>query len=139
MSEKKKPEYQMWFHKFLIFFALWACAVLAVLTGIQGIASTIENGMSNKVLFILAFALLIADGLFLIKVRFDLAAFRQKAPKEILIAGLAAAALLLAVQGIFHISGEDVYSRDLFTALIVAVWTVAVYRYLRLYPDQFVN
>ena len=51
MSEKKKPEYQLWFHKFLIFFALWACAVLAVLTGIQGIASTIENGMSNKVLF----------------------------------------------------------------------------------------
>lgn len=139
MTEKQKPGFKMWFHKFMIYFAIWAFAVFAVLYGVKGIAEAIENNMPHTALFVIAWGALIALALFLVKVRFDLAAFRQNALKELLIAGLAGAGILLLIQGLIYFSDEDVYAKDVYSALIILVWTVGVYRYYKLHSDLFVN
>jgi len=139
MTEKKKSEYKIWFHKFMIYFALWAFAAFAVAFGVRGISDSIQNGMRHTALFVIAWGLLIADAVFLVKVRFDLAGFRQNTPKEMLIAGLAGAGILLLIQGLIYISDEDVYARDVESAVIIAIWTVGVYRYMNIHQDLFVN
>ena len=139
MSEKKKPEFKIWFHKTMIYFVLWAFAAFAALYGAKGIMDTIENGMPNTAFFVIAWGALIALAVWLVKVRFDLAAFRRNALKELLIAGLVGAGILLLIQGLIYLSNEDVYAKDVYFALIVAVWTVGVYRYYKLHSDLFVN
>lgn len=129
----------MWFHKFMIYFALWVFAAFAVLYGVKGISESIENGMPHTTLFVIAWGALIAVAAFLVKLRFDLAAFWQIALKEMLIAGLAAAGILLLIQALIYFADEDVYAKDVFSALIVAAWTVGVYRYYNLHRDLFVN
>ena len=138
MTEKQSG-FKMWFHRFMTYFALWAFAAFAVLYGVRGIVRSIENGVQYMALFVIAWGALIALAVFLVKVRFDLAAFRRSAPKELLIAGLVGAGILLLIQGLIDISQEDVNARDVFTALIIALWTVGVYRYYRLHSDLFVN
>lgn len=139
MTENKKPEFKVWFHKFMIYFVLWAFAAFAVLYGVRGITESIENGMPHTALFVIAWGALIALAVYLVKVRFDLAAFRRNALKGLLIAGLVGAGILLLIQGLIYISDEDVYAKDVYAALIVAVWTVGVYRYYKLHSDLFVN
>ena len=139
MAEKKKNEYKMWFHNFMIYFVIWAFAVLAAAFGVRGISDSIQNGMRHTTLFVIAWGLLIADAVYLVKVRFDMAGFRQNAPKELLIAGLAGAGILLLIQGLVYISAEDVYARDVESALIIALWTIGVYRYVNMHQNLFVN
>ena len=139
MTEKKKNEYKMWFHCFMIYFALWAFAAFAAAFGVRGISDTLQNGMRHKVLFVIAWVLLIADGAYLVKVRFDMAGFRENVPRELLIAGLAGAGILLLIQGLIYSSGEDVYARDVETALIIAIWTIGVYRYVNMHQNLFVK
>jgi len=139
MAVKKKTEYKMWFHNFMIYFALWAFAAFAAAYGVRGISDSIQNGMRHTALFVIAWGLLVADAAYLVKVRFDMAGFRQNAPRELLIAGLAGAGILLLIQGLIHISAEDVYAKDVESALIIAIWTIGVYRYVNIHQDLFVN
>lgn len=128
MSEQQ-PKFHPWFHKFLIWFALWAYALFAILYGVRNILSAVENGVEYLPLVILLNALLILLGLFTVLARFDLAAFRPRAPKELLGICLGAAAIVLLLQGVRHLSGEDVDGSRLFSAVIFACWGIALYRY----------
>ncbi len=139
--EQKKTQYSKALHSFLIYFALWAGAAFAVLFGIRFIYFGKMNGYEGfeLVMLILVNVLLIALGLFTVKTRFDLAAFREKAPKELLGVCIAGAVLCLANYWVEDIAGDD-YNRSLIpTAVILLIWGVALYRYLRLHADLFKN
>ena len=87
--------------------------------------NTVLRLFCNSVMY----ALLILLGLFTVLARFDLAAFRPRAPKELLGICLGAAAIVLLLQGVRHLSGEDVDGSRLFSAVIFACWGIALYRY----------
>ena len=72
MSEQQ-PKFHPYFHKFMIYFALWMFAAFAVLFGIKLIYNGIENGYRDMelTLLIVVNALLIVLGLFTVKVRFE--------------------------------------------------------------------
>ena len=138
MSEQQ-PKFHEWFHKFLINFFMWACAAFAILYGVRFIYSGIENGYSgiDLVLLIAVNALLIALGIYTIKVRFDLAAFREKAPKELLGICIAGAVLCLANYWVEDISGDDFNRSLLSTAGILVCWGFVLYRYYNERPYLF--
>ena len=54
MSEKK-PEFAMWFHKFLIYGMLWICGIGLIAIGIRNTCIAIEDGVSPLILVILTF------------------------------------------------------------------------------------
>jgi heme/copper-type cytochrome/quinol oxidase subunit 3 len=93
MSEKK-PEFAMWFHKFLIYGMLWICGIGLILLGIHNTHIGIEDGVSPLVLVILMQVILAASGIAIIKARFDLAKMKASGLKLLLIAFLAAAVAL---------------------------------------------
>ena len=136
MSEQQ-PKFHPWFHKFLVNFALWAFAAFAVLYGVKDISSSVENGVSFLPLAIMAGVLLILLGLFLIKVRFDLAAFRAIAPKELLWACVAGAVICLFKLLLEEISAEDLSSRHVISAVIFLCWGIALFRYYNDRPYLF--
>ncbi|MBO4377838.1 MAG: hypothetical protein IK133_06110 [Clostridia bacterium] len=140
MSEKKQ-QYSKFFHGFMIYFALWAFAAFAILYGIKFIYEGQMNGYEgfDLVMLIIVNALLIGLGLFAIKVRFDLAGYKEKAPKEILWICIIGAVLCLANYWVEDIAGDDFNRSLLSTAFILAVWGFGVYRYYRLHADLFVN
>ena len=128
MSEQQ-PKFHPWFHKFMIFFALWAYALFAFLYGIRNIWRAVENGVEFLPLVIILNVLLILLGVFTIAVRFDLAAFRPRAPKELLGICLGAAAIIRLLQLVRHLSAEDVDSGRILSAVIFTCWGIALYRY----------
>lgn len=139
MSEQKQPKFHPWFHKFMIYFALWAFPVIGVLYGIRCIAFAVENSAYYRTLDIIACVLLIGVSLFGIKVRFDLAAFRQGALKEMLIAFLAAAAVLAVMHFLYYLPGDEDNLAKLQAAGWLAVWGFGVYRYYKQHEGRFVN
>ena len=130
--DAQQPKFHEWFHKFLIYFALWMFAAFAVLNSIKYIMDCREDGYdgSDFVLILIVNVLIIAVGFFIIKARFDLAAFREKAPKELLIAFVTWAVLcLLNHLARDYIGNDDVDSSFIITAVILAGWGIALYRY----------
>ena len=137
----KQPAYSKVLHNFLIFFFLFACSVFAVLFGIRYIYEGRMNGYSGMplVMLILVNGLLIVLGLFIIKVRFDLASYRANAPRELVGACIAGALLCLANYWVEDIAGDD-YNRSLITtAFILGCWAVALYGYYKRYRELFIN
>ena len=137
----KQPAYSKALHNFLIYFFLYACAAFAVLFGIRFIYEGRMNGYSGTplVMLILVNALQILLGIFLIKVRFDLAAYRSKAPRELVISCIAGTVLCLANYWVEDIAGDD-YNRTLLTtAFVLVCWAIALYRYFKTYQELFVN
>ena len=132
MSEQLSGMHK-WFHNFMIYFALWAFAAFAILFGIRFIASGVENGYEGfeRVMLIIVNALLILLGLFAVKARFDLAALRRRAPKELLGICVAGAVLCLANYWVEDIAGDDFNRALIPTALILACWGIALYRYYK--------
>ena len=128
MSEKQ-PKFHEWFHKFMIYFAMWVFPVIGVIEGIQYIGFAVENSVSNKGIIIILSAGLILASLFCIKARFDLAAFRRIAIKEILWVCLVAAATVFLINFLMDQNGDIDDMRKGWSGLIVAVWGIAVYRY----------
>ena len=124
-----QPKLHEWFHKFLIYFALWAFPLAGVIAGIRYIIFAKENGVDNQAVIIILSVLLILVSLFCIKARFDLAAFRRIAVKELLWVCLAAGALIFLINFIMERSGEIEDLREAWSGLIVAVWGIALYRY----------
>ena len=91
MTENTKP---MKWHKFLIYFSLWAGAVLLVLGGISFIAGKVYGEMGARIYqafpamrFVdIAYGLaLIGVAAYMIYTRFQLAGFREGAPQKLLI------------------------------------------------------
>ena len=135
----QQPKYSKGFHNFLIYFGLWAYAFVAVFAGGRYIYHATGNDPEFKVLIIILGILLIALGFFIVKVRFDLAAYREKAPKELLFVCLAAAALVLFYQLLMHFSGEDTSRGSIGAAVIFVLWGVAFYRYFKERMELFKN
>ena len=132
-----QPKFHEGFHKFLIYFALWAFPLIGVIEGILYILFASENNASCKAVVIILSVLLILASLFCIKVRFDLAAFRRIAIKEILWVCLAAGALVFLINFMLEQSGDIDDMRKGWSGLIVAVWGFALYRYYKERPGLF--
>ena len=64
-----QPKFHEWFHKFVIYFALWAFPLIGVIEGIRYILFASENSVSCKGIVIILSVLLILASLFCIKVR----------------------------------------------------------------------
>lgn len=124
-----EPKFHEWFHKFLIYFAMWAFPLLGVIEGVRYIIFAEENGADNQVFIIIFSVLLILASLFCIKARFDLAAFRRIAVKEFLWVCLAAAACIFLINFILEQGGAIEDMSKGWSGLIVAVWGIACYRY----------
>ena len=129
MSERK-PEFAMWFHKFLIYGMLWICGIGLIAIGIQNTCIAIEDGVSPLILVILMQVILAASGAAIIKARFDLAKMKASGLKLLLIAFLAAAVALVVDWRIYEENGELLEKSFIFP-LLSACWGIAIYRYYR--------
>ncbi len=136
MSEQK-PVFHPWFHKALIFFFLWAYALVAVIQGFLDIQFVNENGVHPAWPVIALAVGLMLVGAFTVKTRFDLAAFRPQAPKELLGVCLAAAVILAAIDLLLDSFGADSLGRRIVPAGIVALWGITLYRYYHDRPYLF--
>ena len=138
MSEQKF-KFHKYFHNFRIYFFLWACAIFAVLYGIKFIYEGRMNGYEGVelALLIIVNVLLIAVGVFTVKARFDLAAFRERAPKELLGASIAGAILCLANYWVEDIAGDDFNRSLITTAILLVCWGIVLYRYYHNRPHLF--
>ncbi len=130
MSESQ-PKLHEWFHKFMIYFALWAFPLVGVIEGVRYIHFSVENDAECKVIVIILSVLLILASLFCIKIRSDLAAFRRIAVKELLWVCLAAGALVLLINFALYEDGAIGDMSKGWSGLIVAVWGFALYRYYK--------
>ena len=129
MSERK-PEFAMWFHKFLIYGMLWICGIGLIAIGIQNTCIAIEDGVSPLIPVILMQVILAASGAAIIKARFDLAKMKASGLKLLLIAFLAAAAALFVDWRIYDLNGE-LLEKSVIFPLLSACWGIAIYRYYR--------
>ena len=130
MNDKEQnPKFHRYFHNFLICFALWAYALIAVISGVREIISAEENGVQSVFIIYILGGFLIAIGLFTFKVRFDLAAFRPKAPAELLGVCLAAAADILLIYWWLDYTGADDDKKRLLYVVVLVCWGISVYRY----------
>ncbi|MBQ6972984.1 MAG: hypothetical protein IJP86_11610 [Synergistaceae bacterium] len=91
MSDNTKP---LRWHKFLVYFSLWAGAVMLVLSGAAFIAGTVYGEMGDRVyqafpvmrsVDIVYGLVLIGVAVYVIYTRFQLAGFRQGAPQKLLV------------------------------------------------------
>ena len=128
MSEQK-PGLHKYFHYFLICFALWAYAAFAVIYGISHIFDVVENGVSPLAPDIILSVLLILVGIVTVKARFDLAAFRKIAIRELPGVCFAAAVICLGLHWAEDMIAEDCYQGCIPKALIFACWGIALHRY----------
>jgi len=125
----------MWFHKLLIWCLLFAWAAAEVLIALANIMHAAENADENRVLITIMGVALIGVAVLTVVARFDLAAFRSRARKELLIAGIAAgvialADLLLGEQG-------STVEHSIVMAIVPACWGIALYRYYGMFPNLF--
>lgn len=127
--DEQQPRFHRYFHNFLIYFAMWMFAAFAFLYGGKYIYYSEDYSAPGRTVFVVLGILLILVGAFVIKARFDLAAFRPSAPKELLIACVAAAAVVLGNQVVKYFIGEDSSSESVFAGLILICWGIAVYKY----------
>lgn len=110
--------YKLGWHKFLIYFALWASGVMSIVNGVAIVRTGTEfmqysqlESFGPAYMFIGAAAF--AVGVFIIYVRFQLAGFKRGAPKKLLIAyGVTLAINLLSevVVASMEIGGADASS-----------------------------
>lgn len=136
MSEHQL-KFHKWFHNFLIYFALWAFPLFGVAYGVYYINFAQENAVRYMPLVIILAVLLILVSLFTIKVRFDLAAFRPAASKELLIVCLASAAVILLIHLALYYGQAIESLRSAGDAGIFAIWGFVFYRYYNDRPYLF--
>lgn len=129
MSEQTKLD--KFFHNFLIYFALWAYALIAILYGARDIYRAIENDVNYLVPTAILSSLLILLGLFAIKVRFDLAAFRARGPKELVAICFAVVIIMLLYELMLYIYDDYIDSDRIFAAFIFVCFGISTMRYYR--------
>ncbi len=138
MSEQQTPKFHQYFHNFLIHFALWAYALVAVIQGFREIRYVQENGARSSWIVVVLAVLLMLVGVFTVKVRFDLAAFRPKAVAELLGVCLAAAVIVALIDlSLYWLQVTDVVGTRLGAAGILVLWGIALYRYYHDRPYLF--
>lgn len=124
-------------HNFLIYFGLWAYALLAILYGARDIYLAIEDEYSYLVPTAILSSLLILLGLFVIKVRFDFAAMRAKAPKELVGVCFAAAVIMLLYELMLHLYDDYIDPDRMYAAVIFAIIGIAFMRYYHTKPSLY--
>ncbi len=122
------PEFPMKWHKFMIYFSLWAGGVLSILEGLACFSA-----MGGSAVGVVLGILCIAMGAWAIYVRFQLAALRTGAPKMLMIFLIVNAAIgLLNALG----SGDTQSFTSVLASVAYAVWN---WRYYTSRAELFVN
>ncbi len=116
-------------HGIMVNFVMWAFAALAILTGAANIQYGRENGMSYLPLMLIVNVLMIAGAIYVIKVRFDLAALKPEAPGRALIGFIVLGVLALGNTWIEYITGEDMVGNSISTAFVFICTGIGIYRY----------
>ena len=128
----QQPKFHEWFHNFLIYFALWILPAYLAWDKYNHITECKENGFEGKelTLTVIVDVMFIAVGIFIIIARFDLAAFRKKAPKELLIAFLLLALFCFVnLWRINYIDNGEPDKNNILTAIVFACWGIVLFRY----------
>ena len=148
-----QPEPTMKWHKFLIYFSLWAGALLSVTNGIQlltgshygGNADQIYSAFSGLKAVDTIFGIInIAIAIYMIYVRFQLAGFKQGAPGKLttlyVIQLVAYIAYSLVASGTTHISLSELIDSSMLSSLAISVVMIFVNRsYYDKRAHMFVN
>lgn len=145
--QDQTPDMPMKGHKFLIYFWLWFLAAVALIQGYSNITSLGEiqqSGYADAIqglpLVYLQTALLFILGLYLIKVRFDLAKFKASAPGS-----LSKALILTACVGLITVifmvmNNIPSESNSEYIGPIINIFTMLSYRrYYNARDKYFVN
>ena len=119
------------FHKAMVNFVLWISAAGLVFVGARNLMYLFDDGVSPFVPILIAQIVLFGSAILLVKARFDLRNQNILGAKEILAAGLMAAAAFLYDWRVWEVNGELLESSFLFP-LLAACWGIAIYRYYKL-------
>ena len=133
MNEEKKTFDT--FHRIMVNFVLWLFAAVLVFIGARNIMYAVEDGVNPLIPVIIAQIVLFASAVLIIKARSDLKNRNILGAKEILIAGLLAAAAFFFDWRVWEVNGELLESSFLFP-LIAACWGIAIYRYYKLNENR---
>ena len=140
MSEQKPGnKTDEFFHKFMINFALWVFPLFGVAYGVRYILFAGENNAYHKVIIYILAVLLIGVCALAIKARFDLAALRRSAAKELPTVCIAAGALAFLINLILYRDGDIGNTRGMWAGGIVILWGIALYRYYKTRGDLFTD
>lgn len=143
----------MKWHKFLIYFSLWAGALLSVGNGFQLLTGIYYSGYADQVYSYYnglkavdtIFGIMnIAIAIYMIYVRFQLAGFKQGAPGKLItlysIDLVASFAYSLVVSGITHISLSQIMDSSAISGLVTAIVMIFINRsYYGKREHMFVN
>ena len=149
-----EPAQSMKWYKFLIFFALWANAILNIIGGVSQLTGTVYSvtgipasdiyayyGQGLHVLDIVMGVVMIAIAVFSIIVRFQLAGYKKQGPKMLLVLYavnlVVSLAYSLAVSAITSINVMD--SSSVGGLVISAVMIVVNYIYFKKRAHLFCN
>ncbi|MBR6185404.1 MAG: hypothetical protein IKQ41_04000 [Clostridia bacterium] len=126
--------YELKWHKFLVYFALWAGGILNIINGARYMtgmvygsdAKAVYNYFSGlKTLDVVMGLLCIALGVYAIIVRFQLAGFKTGAPKKLVSLYLISAAInlvyVLAASGVTGLSLSDLMDGSFFGNVIGSI------------------
>ena len=134
MSNSPLQEPPMKWHKFLIYFGLWASALIEVVNGVQLLNGSIYEGQADAVYQYYAGLesadkifgiLMIAIGAFGIYTRFQLAGFKKGAPGKLvmnyILGSIVPAGYLLVVSGIAKVSINEVASPAITSTIVSCI------------------
>lgn len=137
-----QPQFPMNWHKFLIYFSLWAGGILNILSGVllvTGLTYSVFSDISPALVYavypglqicdIIMGLLMVAAGAFAIVTRFLLAGFRRVGPTCLL--GVYAANIVISVLYVVlasAISGMNMMDTQTLTSLVTSVVMIAANR-----------
>ena len=143
MDSNAHTDMPMKWHKFLIYFSLWAGAVICALNGLQLLTGTVYGPNNESEAVYVHFpalksvdmvfgVIMIAIAVFLIYTRFQLARFREGAPNKLTIAYLLQLAAFLGygivISGIVHMSFSDVINSQTSASIVSSIVMIVVNR-----------
>ncbi len=137
-----QPDPPMKWHKFLIYFSLWAGALFTFLSGVSYLTGRQYDGNADQVYSVFSglktvdmiFGIIyIAIAIFMIYVRFQLAGFKRGAPGKLIslyvIQLVAIFAYTLVVSVTIHIPWSEIFNFSIIPSLIVSIVMIFVNRY----------
>lgn len=137
-----QPDPPMKWHKFLIYFSLWAGALINFFNGLQLLNGSIYQGNADQVYSVFSglktmdmiFGIIyFAITIYMIYVRFQLAGFKQGAPGKLItvyiIQLVAPFAYYLMVSIVSHLPWSEVFDFTMIPSVIVSIAMIFVNRY----------
>lgn len=131
----REQKFAEWFHKLLINFWMWVCAGVLLWVAGYNLLDATGNHIDWWIPLSILQVIQIGSAALLIKARFDLARWKRKALKEILIAALMSAAIFL-IDFLVHDANGDLKENTVLFALLAACWGIGVYRYYRTFAED---